>query len=897
MAFKPIEILIKARDEASGAFERLREKISAIGQIGIGVALGNAFTELASQAANVARAFVRMNADLQDARGALRAIFGDVQVAEQQIDVLRATADAAGVSFADMMGPYRSFAANMQAANVPLQVQNDLLRSVAQATTTLGLSSKELGGALDALGRMAARGTVNMSDLERRLGRSLPGAMKMAADGLGITQQQLQELVKAGGLAARDLFPALSASLRDMASENDTLAAGWDRLKNAINRAMTAVGDGGGLQVLAAGTKALAAAMGALVVPLQAATELLLGFGKTIGAAVAAVTILADGSLSASQKMEALRSIGSDVSDVFADAGGRIRDTAGAFYDAATGADETTRAMGALGAAASGASAGAQSLASTWVATSVAMLEAAAAADRAAQNAGKHAQAVKLEGEALVETAKARSDANEIAEAEATAAERNADALQKVASARAEQLEILQAELTAKQNLIAGSEAEQQARQSEIDALQKKVDALTVESEATQRAADKAADEASARRSTALATRDQSAELEKLAKVRAEAIERERDAKVALDEGRISQAEYNQVAREATAAIKAHNDALADAVDKQNAIKTARVAEAQATLSLLESQRELAGQSAEIARLMGDESAARRYRIQQLELDIKITRAKAEVQRAEAEGSIAVARAQMEELRVKGQLTELKKAELNASIKLAEAKMKEADATAAGAKVTQQAINNLRDYGEEAMRAGDRGKSAGEKAAEGWDEAAAAAERAEKAAKKYDDYMANRFERGWAKNEDGNVVSAKEDDALRNQRIAALFGEDMVGNANAEAAYALKKRIDMLVRYSDLTKGDGSLALLRNELDRLTRAVEDDRRTRAQQGGSESTSAPVPAPTSAPAGTGGTVVNLHYNGASIGPVPTDETGRRTLEKMLGELSRARGVAS
>ena len=48
---------------------------------------------------------------------------------------------------------------------------------------------------------------------------------------------------------------------------------------------------------------------------------------------------------------------------------------------------------------------------------------------------------------------------------------------------------------------------------------------------------------------------------------------------------------------------------------------------------------------------MGDEEAARRFRIEQLKIDIQLTQAKAEVQRAEAEGSIAVANATMAELR------------------------------------------------------------------------------------------------------------------------------------------------------------------------------------------------------------------------------------------------------
>lgn len=126
------------------------------------------------------------------------------------------------------------------------------------------------------------------------------------------------------------------------------------------------------------------------------------------------------------------------------------------------------------------------------------------------------------------------------------------------------------------------------------------------------------------------------------------------------------------------------------------------------------------------------------------------------------------------------------------------------------------------------QNAGASGEAAGHRAAAGWRESAQAAAEAAEEAKKYDAYMASRFQQGWAQNADGNTVVAKEDEALRNQRIAALFGEDMIGNANAEAAYALKKRIDTLDKNS-FGPGDGSLGLLRQELARLTAAVERDR--------------------------------------------------------------------
>ncbi|MFD2110213.1 hypothetical protein ACFSL5_19390, partial [Ottowia pentelensis] len=87
--------------------------------------------------------------------------------------------------------------------------------------------------------------------------------------------------------------------------------------------------------------------------------------------------------------------------------------------------------------------------------------------------------------------------------------------------------------------------------------------------------------------------------------------------------------------------------------------------------------------------------------------------------------------------------------------------------------------------------------------------------------------------------------------ALRNQRLAAMFGEDMIGNQNAEAAYNLRNRIALLERYSDPTAGDGSLGLLKKELERLTAAMEADRAAK------QKSDRPGPAPAAPERSSGG----------------------------------------
>lgn len=153
------------------------------------------------------------------------------------------------------------------------------------------------------------------------------------------------------------------------------------------------------------------------------------------------------------------------------------------------------------------------------------------------------------------------------------------------------------------------------------------------------------------------------------------------------------------VAAAENALIKAsreYRDALSDQVQAAKASQISKMSEAQATISMLESQKRLASQSEQIAALMGDEVAVRRAKITQLEIDIKLTKAKAEVARAEAEGSIAVANATLAEMKAKQEVNPVKEAEINASIRSAQAKLVEADAIRKSAEVTERELSNLR---------------------------------------------------------------------------------------------------------------------------------------------------------------------------------------------------------
>lgn len=155
--------------------------------------------------------------------------------------------------------------------------------------------------------------------------------------------------------------------------------------------------------------------------------------------------------------------------------------------------------------------------------------------------------------------------------------------------------------------------------------------------------------------------------------------------------------EASRVAREQREAADLLAKSSTTEVEAIQAVALAKKTDAQVTLSGLQVRKDLAKQAETMARLLGDETAVRKALIEQITIEIEITRAKANLSRVEAEGSILVAQAKIEELKASSQLTPLKEAELRASIRLAEAKIAEANATGKSAEVLERQLRILKE--------------------------------------------------------------------------------------------------------------------------------------------------------------------------------------------------------
>lgn len=175
----------------------------------------------------------------------------------------------------------------MNSANVPMAESNALFRAVTAASASLGLGAEATSGALNALGQMASKGTVSMEELRQQLGDRLPGALGLAAKGMGITEAQLIALVSSGGLATRDFIVPFTTALETMRGEVDGLTPAWGRFGTALTTIAQNAGDAGWVQILTVGLKGLAGVVGTVVMTFSLASEGVIFLSKALTAAAA----------------------------------------------------------------------------------------------------------------------------------------------------------------------------------------------------------------------------------------------------------------------------------------------------------------------------------------------------------------------------------------------------------------------------------------------------------------------------------------------------------------------------------------------------------------------------------------------------------------------------------
>lgn len=701
---------------ARGAMDPLTESVGrATGSVGALV------TRLGPVAGAIAAAFsvnevARAVVEFDSLNNTLEAITGSADKAAKELGYIVATSDRLGLELGSASKAWAQFAAVTRGTTMEGQGARDVFEAVAGAMSRLGKSAADTDGALLALGQMVSKGVVSMEELRQQLAERLPGAMKAAAEGLGVTEAELIKLVESGQVLAEDLLPAMAARLRELyktGAEVDGYTASWNRLTSAVKLAFGAFGQSGAVSSTVTGT------LGVLTKTVQ-------GLGFAMAAAAEGVTVLGGsiGALAAAFRTGNFAELKTAIADLSDQSGERLRLLADRFNGVG---DASESAAARTVEAAQQVMQGNQG----WLSVTTAYSQATQAATEFADRAQKALQARQAEATAIVQHAQAVGSEVALREAEATAAMKVAVATDQLAAAKQVEVLNLQSQLQAMQAVVAASGQESDAKRKIIQATQERLDKLQAERDALRANADAALIEAAARAAQVETIKNNANQLDRLRTSYISATAEVRRLQ-ALEAAGVPVSKALSAARVTqTRAAVLYNDAVSDTVLNMRREQEVATASANVDLQRIQLKREQARSSELVAKGLGNERAATWANVEAKRAEGQAIAARARLAVQQAESSVKIAQKQLDEAKAVGANAEahehaLKVAQEALTVKLLEQKgsaelVKQLDAEAAALIRTMNARKSAGGDLQEVA-------SAGAQAADGMQQAAVSAD-------------------------------------------------------------------------------------------------------------------------------------------------------------------------
>lgn len=132
---------------------------------------------------------------------------GDIEAAANDLDFLRRNAERLGISLGVLGTEYSKFAIATKNTNLEGTATRKIFLAVAEAARVNRSSTQEMQGVFTALTQIVSKGAVQMEELRQQLGDRLPGALKLMADGLGVTTAELTKMLEQGQVTSDALLP------------------------------------------------------------------------------------------------------------------------------------------------------------------------------------------------------------------------------------------------------------------------------------------------------------------------------------------------------------------------------------------------------------------------------------------------------------------------------------------------------------------------------------------------------------------------------------------------------------------------------------------------------------------------------------------------------------------
>lgn len=129
---------------------------------------------------------------------------------------------------------YAKFTAACKKTDLALEDQKFVFESLTKAAAYYHLSADRTSDMMNAVTQMMSKGKVAAEELRRQLGNTLPGAFNMMAAAMGVSNKELDEMLRSGKVVAADVLPRFAAMLNSVTqtAEFDSLQSSMNKFKN-----------------------------------------------------------------------------------------------------------------------------------------------------------------------------------------------------------------------------------------------------------------------------------------------------------------------------------------------------------------------------------------------------------------------------------------------------------------------------------------------------------------------------------------------------------------------------------------------------------------------------------------------------------------------------------------
>jgi len=207
------------------SFQKVLERTLFVLKTYIAVLATRAMYEFVTGIVEARLAIEKMDATLMASTGSLAAT-------NEALEFIKQTSGELGLVFKDTAIQYSKFMASTRGSALAEQSQ-DIFKGFSTAAVALRLSAAETEGVFRALTQMISKGNVQAEELRGQLGERLPGALKLAADSLGVTTGTLNDMLEQGEVLAEDLLPRMAQQLETIYGSEAQKAA--ESMQGRIN--------------------------------------------------------------------------------------------------------------------------------------------------------------------------------------------------------------------------------------------------------------------------------------------------------------------------------------------------------------------------------------------------------------------------------------------------------------------------------------------------------------------------------------------------------------------------------------------------------------------------------------------------------------------------------------